>query len=184
MKRTKILVIIPTIDKKKKAKESYFNEKKWQEVVKSAATENIVLEKSIFGNASKSLLLNETSFSSLLNIGFTGAVNSTLLAAYQEDYDWFFVLNDDAVLRADFFEKLNSSIVLPLRHFFDFENHVRMTFVFMFLVLLLKIPLLWFFIPQYGLLGVAFTQLIAVMFHLVLCIGGLGWYFARSKSKD
>lgn len=82
-----------------------------------------------------------------------------------------------------FAEALNSSIVLPLRHFFDFENYVKMTFVFMLLTLLLKIPLLWFWIPQYGLLGVAYTQLATVIFHGLLCVLGFEWYFARSKRR-
>ncbi len=80
-----------------------------------------------------------------------------------------------------FAKALNSSIVLPLRHFFDFENHVKMTFIFMILVLILKIALLWYFIPTFGLLGIAFTQLITVVSHVILCLVGWEWYFARKK---
>lgn len=80
-------------------------------------------------------------------------------------------------------EALNSSIVLPLRHFFDFENHVQMTFIFMLSALILKVFLLSVFVPHYALLGVAISQLTCILFQCFICITAFV-FLMKSKATE
>ncbi len=106
MKKIKILTIIPTLqDLSIGEKKKEFTRKR-DALNMLAKKSNIELTTCIFLNKSETFSINSHFLQSRVNTGFTGAVNSAVLANYQQDYDWFLVLNDDAVVKLDFFVSL------------------------------------------------------------------------------
>jgi O-antigen/teichoic acid export membrane protein len=74
---------------------------------------------------------------------------------------------------------LESAFVLPIRHFLDFYGFVKETFIAMLLTLVMKISLGIYLVSQYQLPGLLITQISVQVFHVIVCVGLMGWLFRK-----
>jgi hypothetical protein len=77
---------------------------------------------------------------------------------------------------------LESSVVMPLRHFLDFYGYVRLTLWLMGLILIGKLILSYTLILAYGLPGILTAQILTQVFHGISLILAILFLFRRKIS--
>ena len=78
---------------------------------------------------------------------------------------------------------IQSTAVLPLRHFLDFYGHVRLTFFLMILSLGIKFAVGVSTVAAFGLTGIVAAQLSGVAVHLVGCAATTWWVVQKDNKQ-
>ena len=81
-----------------------------------------------------------------------------------------------------FLNLLETTIILPIRHFLDFYGHVRITLFLMGIATVVKCVVGIRFIPTLGLWGVLHMQIWATAIHLVSCLIA-AWFVTKSNNQ-
>lgn len=80
-----------------------------------------------------------------------------------------------------FLTTIETSLILPIRHFLDFYGYVRITLFLMILSFIIKVGIGTYTIPRFGLLGVIYMQIGATFIHMLGCIIAAAWVTLTSN---